>query len=220
MKTKIFLILSSPVIATTIHAAESSLMTTDLILNESTFSFNPETYVLSISKDEETYLTDTIDKGFDFQGIQEEYLNQDNIPDVAIKISDADASLEIWFTYNPNTSLFEKVTGLEWIVNPKELELEGSLFYTRSPNGCTGEIWTSELFWCYGSKITLLGRIDFDGCTEGAEAKDGINISFTKSENGTEIAIKEKKSAIMKMYNGALSLEEYWLANFKKYNKA
>lgn len=217
MKAKIFLILSTTTIATTIHAADKSLATNDLIVNASTFSFDIETYVLSISKDGETYLTDTIDMGFDFQRIQEEYLNQDNITDVAIKISDADASLEIWFTYNPNTSLFEKVTGLEWIVNPNRLELEGNFFYTRSPNGCTGEIWTSELFWCYGSKITLVGSVDFDGCTEDVEAEDGRNISFIRFDNGTEFVIKEKKSVIMKMYNGTLKLEDYWLANFKKY---
>jgi hypothetical protein len=218
MKTKIFLILTASTIATTCNASDGWLDTTDLVLNESTFSFDIETNVLSISKNGATYLTDTIDKGFDFHAIQKEYLNQDNIPDVAIKMSDADASLEIWFTYNAITNSFEKVTGLEWIVEPKRLELEGNFFYTRSPNGCTGKIWTSELFWCYGSKITLLGTIDFDGCTEGAETEDGINISFVKSENGTKFVIKEEKSVIMKIYNGTLTLEDYWLANFKKYN--
>ena len=218
MKTKIFLILTASTIASTCNASEAWLDTNDLVINESTFSFDLETHVVSISKNGAIYLTDTIDKGFDFHAMQKEYLNQDNIPDVAIKISDADASIEIWFAYNPSTKFFEKVTGLEWIVNPNHLELEGNFFYSKSPNGCEGGIWTSELFLCYGSEIKLLGTIDYDGCTESEEEADGINIVFTRNENGLKVPIKENKSVIMQMYNGTLSIEDYWLTNFKKYN--
>lgn len=217
MKLYLFLLASLFSIASFCFMANDAEISVTTV-NQNTFSVNIETNVLNISKNGSIYWTDTIDGAFSVFAMNEVQLNQDEHLDVSIELADADAEIQLWYVYNPSTELFEKVTGLEWIVNPKKVDREGQYFYSRAPNGCSGSIWTSHLVRCDGSILTVLGTIEFDGCTEGAEADDGLNVNFTSFKNGSQVQIVEKKKTIIFLNNEPVQgLDEYWLKKFKKY---
>jgi len=50
--------------------------------------------------------------------------------------------------------------------------MEDGKFYTRAPNGCAGEIWTSHMGEVIGSEIRIYGRLTYNRCEQDLHMTD------------------------------------------------
>lgn len=186
-------------------------------LNGFKILFNKENSILEFWSNDSLHFSDSIDPALDLIEFRTEDLNQDGLIDLRVEFADADASIENWYAYNNSRNEFVKISGLNWIVNPKQLASK-DFYYTQDPLGCSGNIWTSELIKVTENQIIVFGKIFFDDCLESAEKNNGTSVIFYKINGDKSNVIPESKENEKLLLNHEIDVRQYWEKNNGKYN--
>ncbi|MBN4072748.1 hypothetical protein JYT74_01780 [Crocinitomix catalasitica] len=161
--------------------------------------FDKSTGILSFSKNDKEYLTDTILGLKELPDLSQKDINGDSYEDVSLGVYDTTDVYEYWYVYEAISGTFKKVQGLDRIVAAESLPDHPSYFYTYTMSNdgcdcenCTSEKWSSTLLKVRGNELSILGRVSYEDCLNQLSGEDDPDVVYAHYVKGTLDSLEEE----------------------------